>query len=279
MPLTVNTPLSVKLPVVAVTSNAPFTVDVPKSKAMLFTTVALPVVPAVISDTAPVAANVPKLISSSACTVLIIDVPPTVTVPLSVTFPVVALAVKLPPTPEAAKSNAVAFTTLALAVAPVVLNVTAPVDANVPKSISSFVFEVVKLEVVVTVSVPLSVKLPVVAVAPNVPVTVPAKLNAVSFVINVLPADVKTTSASACNVSSVMPAFPISLSVTLPTTLKLPLSVIVPFVVFTSNVPDIVLAAISIVSEVDKTTLLPLTIETAPPKSFVAVFKVMLSPI
>ena len=122
--------------------------------------------------------------SASAALVVNAAVPPTVTVPLSVKLPVVAVATKLPPTPEAAKSNAVAFTTLALAVAPVVLNVTAPVDANVPKSISSFACVVVKLDVVPTDTVPVSVMLPPPAVATTEPLAVNAG-NAIAALLNV----------------------------------------------------------------------------------------------
>ena len=278
VPPTVTVPLSVIFPVVEFTLRLFPTLDVPSSVAMVLIMLALPVAPLVFKFTAPVNANVLKSIVAFAADVVKFEVPDTVTTPLSVILPVVAVATKSPPTPEVSKSNAVAFTTVALPVVPFVLNVTEPVEASVPRSISASACVVVKLEVLVTVNVLLSVTLPVVAIAANVPVTVPSMFKAVSFVMAVLPAEVKTTSASACNVSNVMPACPISFSVTLPTTLTLPLSVIAPFVVFTSKVPEIVLAAISIAVASDKTTLLPLTIVTAPLKSFVAVFKVMLSP-
>ena len=64
---------------------------------------------------------------------------PTVTVPLSVKFPVVAVAVRAPPTADVPRSSAVALTTVALPVAPVVLSVTVPVTARVPRSISALV--------------------------------------------------------------------------------------------------------------------------------------------
>ena len=61
--------------------------------------------------------------------------------------PVVAVALNVPPTVLAAKSNAVALTTEALPVVPLVFTLTAPVEASVPRSIVPFAADVVAVVV------------------------------------------------------------------------------------------------------------------------------------
>ena len=184
-PVTVNVPLSVRLPVVAVAVRSPFTVPC-NARAVAFTIVAFPLVPVVLSVTAPVAARVPRSISASASDVAKLLVPVTVNVLLSVRLPVVAVAERFPFTVPL-KARAVALTTFAFPDVPEVFSVTAPVDASVSSSMSASACEVVKLLVPVTASVPLSVRLPVVAVAIRFPFTVPCSARAVAFTIVALP--------------------------------------------------------------------------------------------
>ena len=98
-------------------------------------------------------------------------------VPVSVmpeTLPLVT--VKFPPTEDAARINAVVpLSIVTFADDPVVLNVTAPANTLVlSKVIVALEALVVKLEVLVTETIPVSMIFPVVAVAASVPVKVEA---------------------------------------------------------------------------------------------------------
>jgi hypothetical protein len=183
VPVTVTVPESVMFPVVAVALRLPFTVEVARSRAVVFTTLASPVAPLVDRLTAPVDARVPRSTVALAAVVVKLEVPVTVTVPESVMFPVVAVALRLPFTVEAARSRAVVFTMVALPVVPAVTRLTAPVDARVPRSIVALAAVVVKLEVPATVTIPESVIFPVLAVAKRLPLTVEvASTRAIEFV-------------------------------------------------------------------------------------------------
>ena len=131
---------------------------------MALTIVALPLVPVVLSVTAPVAARVPRSMSALASEVLKLLVPVTVRVLLSERLPVVAVALRLPLTVPA-RARAVALTIVALPLVPVVLSVTAPVAASVPRSMSASASKVLKLLVPLTVRFLESVRSPVLAVA------------------------------------------------------------------------------------------------------------------
>ena len=169
LPPTVSAPLPVMLPVVAVMSRLPPTFDVARSTAVAFTTAALPVAPLVFTSMAPVAASWARLILAFAALVVNEAVPPTVAVPLSTMLPVLAVTSRLPPTLDAARSTAVAFTSVALPVAPLVFTSMAPVTASWARLMSAFAALVVNEAVPPTVVTPLSMMLPVVAVTARLP--------------------------------------------------------------------------------------------------------------
>src|SRR5207253_3373 len=110
-------------------------------------------------------------------------VPPTVTVPLVLRFPLVALAARLPPIVLAASLSAVAFVTLALPVAPFVCRSTAPVAASSPAVIVAFAAGVVSPVVRPTVTGALGLRFPVVAVPARLPpIVLAAGCSALEFV-------------------------------------------------------------------------------------------------
>ena len=99
--------------------------------------VASPVAPLVCTSTKPVAASWSTKMSSLAPEVVKLAVPPTVATPLSVRLPVVAVASRLPPTAEVPRTSAVALTTVASPVAPLVCTSTKPVAASWSTTMSS----------------------------------------------------------------------------------------------------------------------------------------------
>ncbi len=93
-PFTVTVLLSVIFPVVAVAVKLPPTLDVLRIIPWLLVRAASPLVPFVLTEIAPVAARVSKVMSALAAEVVKLLFPFTVTVPLSLIFPVVAVTVK-----------------------------------------------------------------------------------------------------------------------------------------------------------------------------------------
>ena len=174
VPEIARAPLSVILPVVAVADNVPSTVEAAKAKPTSLTNVTLPFVPLVVSAIVPSTANVPRLIVMSLTSVVADKLPPMVKVPLSVIAPPL-VSVKSPTTVDSAITNAVVPPSIvASASVPslsLVVNVTAPVKALVVVSnamVALFAL-VMNADVPEIVRTPLSVILPVVAVADNVP--------------------------------------------------------------------------------------------------------------
>ena len=101
--------------------------------------------------------------------------PPTVTVPLSVIFPELAVALKLPPILEFPSCTAETLVIVALPV-PVVFRLISPIASKVSKAISAS--EVTKVALPSTVTEALSVILPVIAVAvKSPPILLVPKLN------------------------------------------------------------------------------------------------------
>jgi hypothetical protein len=131
VPPTVSTPACVRLPSVAVTVRLPPTLDVSRTRppARLLVRLALPVVPLVLSDTAPVSRLALVSVMSALATVVVnVDVPATVSTPVCVVLPPVFVTVRLPPTLEAPSTVALALVRLALPLAPLVLSEAAPVS-------------------------------------------------------------------------------------------------------------------------------------------------------
>ena len=108
--------------------------------------------------TAPVNALVvvSKLIVASFALVTRVVVPVIVRAPVSVIFPVVAVAVSAPVTVDAAKFNPASFTIVA-APLPFVVNATVPSTAICPTLITPLFASVVAEKLPPTVTVPLSV--------------------------------------------------------------------------------------------------------------------------
>src|SRR5262249_20018529 len=104
VPVTVSTPVCVRLPSVLTTVRLPPTLDVPRTRppARSLVSCALPLAPLVVSDTAPLS----RLALLSAIVALAVEVvndevPPTVSTPLCVRLPTRSVTSKLPPTFEA----------------------------------------------------------------------------------------------------------------------------------------------------------------------------------
>ena len=164
-------PLLVILPVVAVTFKLPPTVEVAKFTAVGLARFASPPAPGVFILMLPVPDNWSRVISASVWEMVKVRFPPTVTVPLSVILPVVAVTFNPPPTLEAAKLTALELAIAASAPLPFVLTAIVPVLASLSKVISAPLAEVVKLLFPPTVTVPLLVILPVFAVTFKLPPT------------------------------------------------------------------------------------------------------------
>ena len=246
VPPTVTAPLSAILPVVAVAERLPPIPEVLKSMPVALTIVALPVAPLVLNAILPVTARRFRSMSSSAVDVVNEPVPPTVTVPESVRLPAVAVTARLPPTLDAAKSSALALTTVASPVGPLVLSATAPVEANPSRIMSSLAFEVVNVLVPPTVNVPTSVMLPVVAVALRLRPTVlpviksmPVALTKVAspvaplVLINMSP----VTASPLFKV--IVPLAAVVVNDPVPPTVTAPLSAILPVVAVAERLPPI----------------------------------------
>ena len=177
-PVTVKAPVSEILPEVAVAVKSPPMLDVAKSRPASFTNVTSPSVPVVTRAIVPSTARLPMLISPLLTSLTAVRLPLTVTVPLSVmpvALPLVSF--RLPPTVDAAISSCVVPPSIsAFPVDPVVLNVTAPVNALVVVSrvMSSLLALVVNEEVPVIASAPSSVMEPPVEITSRLPLKVNA---------------------------------------------------------------------------------------------------------
>src|SRR5262249_27065922 len=176
VPVTVSTPLCVRLPSVLTTVRLPPTLDVPKTRppARWLVSCALPLAPLVVSDTAPVSrlALLSVMVAFEA-EVVNDEVPPTVSTPFCVRLPTRSVTTRLPPTFEAPTTVAVLLVRLALPLAALVLSDAAPVN-RLPALVSvmvAFVAEVVNDEVPATVKAPVCVRLPTVSVTVRLPPT------------------------------------------------------------------------------------------------------------
>ena len=179
VPVTVSTPVCVRLPSVLTAVRPPPTLDVPRTKppARLLVRLALPLAPLAVSDTAPVSRLASfSVIVAFAAEVVNDDVPPTVNTPVCVRFPIRSVTTRLPPMLEAASTVARLLVRLALPLGPLVLSDTAPVSrlVVVASVIVAFEVEVVNDDAPVTVSAPVCVKLPTEAVTVRLPPTVDA---------------------------------------------------------------------------------------------------------
>src|SRR5262249_49924495 len=145
--------------------------------ALLLVRLALPLVPRVLSDAAPVS-KLPVFVSvmvASVAEVVNDDVPATVRAPVCVRLPTVPVTVRSPPTFEVPNTVALALVRLALPPVPVALSDAAPVSrlALVSVMVAS-VAEVVNDEVPPTVSTPLCVRLPSLFTTVRLPLTLEA---------------------------------------------------------------------------------------------------------
>ena len=175
-PVTVSTPVCVRLPSVLTAVRLPRTLEVPSTSppARSLVRLALPLAPLVVSDTAPVSrlASVSVMVAF-AVEVVNEDVPPTVSAPLCVRLPTRSVTVRLPPTFDAPSTVARLLVRLALPLAPLVLSDTAPVS-RLPVLVSvmvAFDAEVVNDDVPATVSAPVCVRLPTEPVTVRLPPT------------------------------------------------------------------------------------------------------------
>ena len=148
----------------------------------------------VVNETSPVIAFVAVLntMSASSAEVTKVPVPPTVSAPLWVMLPRVAVADRSPSTVEAPKAKAVALTIVASESAPelsFVVRVMPPVTARVPRLMLAASAPVTNVAPPAdTVKVPASMMLPRVAVMLVAPPTVPAaRLTAVALTIVAVP--------------------------------------------------------------------------------------------
>ena len=172
LPPTVTVSLSVMFPELAIALRLPPILELPSCTAEAFITVALPPVPFVFKLIAPVAAKLSKVISASAAEVVKLAIPPTAIVPLSVIFPISAVAVKSPPILELPRlTPPVGLVIVTWPADPVVLKLTAPVAFNSLRSIVASAVLVVKVISPPTVKLPLWLTLPLAAVASKLPPT------------------------------------------------------------------------------------------------------------
>src|SRR5262245_18366047 len=176
VPVTVSTPVCVRLPSVLTTVRLPPTRDVPRTRppARSLVSCALPLAPLVVSDTAPVSrlASVRVIVACDA-EVVNADVPPAVSTPFCVRLPTESVTVRLPPTFTSPSIVALALLRLALPLAPLVFSDAAPVS-KLPALVSVMVApvaEVVNDEVPATVRAPVCVRLPTVSVPVSLPPT------------------------------------------------------------------------------------------------------------
>ena len=219
------------LPEVAVAARSPPTLEAARSRAIVLTTVASPVAPLVLTDTAPVEANPFRVMSLFAKIVVAVVVPPTVSVPTSVMSPVVAVTLRFWPTVlPLTKSTPVALTKVA-SPAPLVLTKISPVTARpLFNAIEPPTADVVKDALPATVTAPVSVMLLVVAVAERSPSTVEA-LKSMSVVLVIV-------------ALAVLPPAELVVSAILPATANVPaapkvISALSPTVVKDASLPTV----------------------------------------
>src|SRR6516225_4317840 len=157
VPATVKAPVCVRLPTVSVTVRLPPTFEAPSTVALALVRLALPLVPLVLSDAAPVSRlALVSVIVASVAEVVNEEVPPTVSTPLCVRLPTRSVIVRFRPMLDAASTVATLFVRLASAVPPVVFSAIAPLSA-LPVLVSVMVAlaaEVVNEEVPATVKAP-----------------------------------------------------------------------------------------------------------------------------
>ena len=126
----------------------------------MITSASAPALSLVVIVTAPVKALVVIVLKSmvASCAVVTrVEVPPTVSAPvLCVMLPVVAVALRFPPIPEAIKFRAVALTTVALPL-PWVVRSNEPLTARLPRSMTPSLSSVVAIRLPLTFSVPVSI--------------------------------------------------------------------------------------------------------------------------
>src|SRR6516165_4355761 len=156
------------------TVRLPPRVEAPSTVAEALVSCALPLVPLVLSDTAPVSrlALLSVMVAFEA-EVVNDEVPPTVSTPVCVRLPTESVTVRLPPTLTSPSTVALALVRLALPLAPLVLSNAAPVS-RLPALVSVIVAlaaEVVNEEVPATVRAPVCVRLPTVSVTVRLPPT------------------------------------------------------------------------------------------------------------
>src|SRR5262249_16445432 len=130
VPATVKAPVCVRLPTVSVTVRLPPTVEAPSTVALALVRLALPPVPLVLSDAAPVSRlALVSVMVASAAEVVDDEVPVTVSTPVCVRLPTRSMTTRFLPMLDAASVVATLFVRLASALAPVVLSAIAPLNA------------------------------------------------------------------------------------------------------------------------------------------------------
>ena len=154
----------------------------------------------VVKSTSPAMALVVvfRVIAWSLSMVVKLPVPDTVSAPVWVIVPSVAVTDRLPSTVEAPKAMAVALTIVALPVVPLVVRVMPPVTASVPRSMSASLALVMNVAPPAdTVKVPSSMMLPNVAVMLVAPPTavLAARLTPVALTIVAVPAPLVLSSS------------------------------------------------------------------------------------
>src|SRR5262249_55236590 len=177
VPATVKGPVWVRLLTVSVTVRLPATLEVPSTVALALVRLALPPVPLVLSEAAPVSWLAPvNAMVASVAEVVNEEAPVTVsTVELDcVRLPSVLTTVTAPPTlaVPSTRPPAKALVSCALPLAPLVVSDTAPLSRLALLSvIVALLAEVVNEEVPATVSTPLCVRLPTRSVTTRLPPT------------------------------------------------------------------------------------------------------------
>ena len=249
VPLTVNAALSV-IAAPDVATRLPFTVPCNPKAVVPLSIVTSPFVPKVLNVTLPVMAFVvvSKVIALSLTSVVNEDVPPTVITPLSViTSPDVTA--KFCPTDTVPRFTAVVPLSNVTSPVPVVVKLTAPVNAFVVvfKVMDLFATSVMKLDVPPTVITPLSVITSPDVTAKFCPTDTVPRFTAVVPLSNVtspVPVVVKLTAPVNALVSRVIELFPTS--------------------VVKEDVPLTVNAALSVIAAPDVATRLPFTVPCNP---------------
>lgn len=248
-PVAVSTPVCVILPPAVKVKFCP-TVDAPSTKAMPFVT-ATALAPLLLNITAPVNALVCVKVIGFVPTVKL-EVPATVKAPVCVSAPV-AITIKFLPTEEVPSTNALPLVTAA-SLAPVVLTLTAPVNALLDVNVIGFA-PALKLEVPATVNTPVCVIAPV-AVAAKLPTFEAANAKAVLLVILArlpTPLLLKVTAPVNTLLNVKVIAFAPAVKLDVPGTVKIPVCVIAPVALAVKFCPT---------DEVPNTKARPLLMET-----------------